>query len=178
MLDYRFPHRWPSVWCLQLVSVNPPHKKSETLMSFFMFVLTSWVFFFKRAVEQTMEMQVGREFMNLILCYFYIIYYSVIDDITGLVCGATTGHQWFPIARDHWNGALVVPCAAFPSSVDSPQKVGLMFSFMFACTSCSTNSRGSIELKCHDAYASLLCVNLTVPMVDHPDNYVTIILKV
>ena len=41
MLDQRFPNCWPSVWCLHLLPVDPPHERSEALMSSFMFVQTS-----------------------------------------------------------------------------------------------------------------------------------------
>ena len=77
----------------------------------------------KRAVEQTVDMQGRRKFMKLRLCYCYIFFKSVIDDIVVSVCGETTSHQWIPVARDHWrNETLVVQCAAIPSPVDSPHK--------------------------------------------------------
>ena len=50
-----------------------------------------------------MEMQVSRKLMKLRLCYCYVICHSVIDDIIVPVCDETTGHQWIPVARDHWS---------------------------------------------------------------------------
>ena len=41
MLDLRFPHCWPSVWCLHLFPVDPIDKRSIALMSSFMLVQTS-----------------------------------------------------------------------------------------------------------------------------------------
>ena len=52
----------------------------------------------KRAVEQTVEMQVSRKLMKLRICYYYVICHSVIDDIIVPVCDETTGHQWIPVA--------------------------------------------------------------------------------
>ena len=46
----------------------------------------------------------------------------LIDDITGPVCGETTGHRRIPVARDHWSGASVVQCVAIPTPLDSPHK--------------------------------------------------------
>ena len=87
----------------------------------------------KRAVE-TMEIQLSRKLVKLILCHCYEICHSVIDDITGPECGETISHQWIPVANDYWSGALMLQCVA-----------------MFAWMSCLTSS--------HDAYAmSLLCV--------------------
>ena len=74
----------------------------------------------ERAVEQTIEMQVSRKLMKLRLCYCDVICHSVIDDIVVSVCSETICHMWFPVARGHWGGALVVRCAANPSPVDSP----------------------------------------------------------
>ena len=70
--------------------------------------------------------------MKLILYYCYAIFHSVIDDITGPVCGETTGHLWIPVARDYWSGALVVQCAAIPSPLDSPNKRST-FVFFHVC---------------------------------------------
>ena len=65
----------------------------------------------RRAVEQTVEtMQVSRKLMKLRLCYSYVICNSVIDDFTVPVGDETTDHQWIPVARDHWSGALMVQC--------------------------------------------------------------------
>ena len=62
-------------------------------------------------------------------------------------------------------------CGDFIAGGFPSQKVGFMFSFVFARMSCLTNSRVASELKSHDAYAmSLLC--------EHQNNYVAIILKV
>ena len=77
----------------------------------------------KRAVEQTMEMQMSQKLMKLRLCYCYVIYRSVIDDIIFHVCGETTAHQWIPVVRDHWSWTLMVQCAAIPSPVDSSHKI-------------------------------------------------------
>ena len=79
-------------------------------------------FMFVQAVEQTVDMQVGRKLMKVRLCHCYVICHSVIDDVAGPVCGETTGHQRIPVARSHWSGALVVQCAAIPSPVDSPHR--------------------------------------------------------
>ena len=122
-----------------------------------------------RAVEQTVGMHVNRKVMKLRLCYCYVICNSVIDYITVPLCVETTGHQWIPVARDHWSGALVVQCAVIPSCGFPSEKV---ISFMFAWTSCSTNNRVASELNAQDAYAmSLLCVicNLTFRMVEYQD---------
>ena len=59
----------------------------------------------KRAVEQTVEMQLSRKHMKNRLCHCYVICHSVIDDITGPVCGETTGHQMIPVARGDWSEA-------------------------------------------------------------------------
>ena len=115
--------------------------------------------FSERALEQTEDMQVSRKLMKLRLCYCDVICHSVIDDIIVPVCRETTGHQWITVARvTGWNfGGPVCGesiAGGFPS-----QKVGLMFSFMFAFTICLPNNRVAIELKSQDAYAmSLLCV--------------------
>ena len=53
----------------------------------------------KRAVEQTVKMQVGRKIIKLGLCYCYVIWNSIIDDIYAPVCGETRGHPWIPVAR-------------------------------------------------------------------------------
>ena len=58
-------------------------------------------FLSKRAVEQTVEMQVSQKLMKLRLYYCYVTCHLVIDDITVPVCGETTGHQWIPVARAH-----------------------------------------------------------------------------
>ena len=73
----------------------------------------------RRAVEQTVDMKVSRKLMNLRLCYSYVICNSVIDVFTVPVCGETICHQWIPVAKDHWSGALMVQCAVTPSPVDS-----------------------------------------------------------
>ena len=78
----------------------------------------------KRAVEQTVDMQVSRQFMKLRLCYCYVICHSVIDDIIVPVC---TGHQWIPVARDHWGWTLAVQYAAIPLLVDSSHKLDVFF---------------------------------------------------
>ena len=70
--------------------------------------------------------------MKLRLCYCYIICHSVMDDINGLVCDKTTGHQWIPVPRDHWSGALVVQYAAIPSPVVSHTK-GRLDVFFHVC---------------------------------------------
>ena len=77
----------------------------------------------KRAVE-TMEIQLSRKLVKLILCHCYEICHSVIDDITGPECGETISHQWIPVANDHWSGALMLQCVA-----------------MFAWMSCLTSSQ-------------------------------------
>ena len=79
-------------------------------------------FLCKRVVEQTAKIQVSGKLMKLRLCYCNVICHSVMDDINGPVCDETAGHQWFPVARDHWLGALVVQCAVISSPVDSPHK--------------------------------------------------------
>ena len=75
---------------------------------------------YPNAVEQTVEMQVRRKLMKLILCYCYVIWHSVIDYISGPVCGETTGHQWIPVAC-----VLVVQCATISSPVVSPHKMSV-----------------------------------------------------
>ena len=82
--------------------------------------------------------------MKFRLCYCYVICHSVIDGIIAPVCGETTGHQWIPVARDHWS------------------------SIMFALKSFLTNSGYASELKSQDAYAMLF--NPTFRMVEHQDN--------
>ena len=90
------------------------------------------------------------------LCYCYAICHSVINYVSGPVCGRTTCHQWIPVARDHWSGALVVQCAAIPSPVDPPppQKIGLVLPVMLPWTSCLTNNTVASELKSPDAYTT------------------------
>ena len=56
----------------------------------------------------------SRKLMKLRLCYSYVICNSVIDDLTVPVGDETTGHQWIPVARDHWSGTLMVQCAVIP----------------------------------------------------------------
>ena len=63
-----------------------------------------------------------RKLMKLRFCCCYVICHSAIGDIIVPVCGETTGHQWIPVARDHWSWTLVVQCAAIPSPVDSSHK--------------------------------------------------------
>ena len=130
---------------------NPPHKKTKLLC------LLSCLS--KRAVEQTVEMQVSRKLMKLRLYYCNVTCHLVIDDITLPMCGETIGHQWIPVARGHWSWTLVVQCAAIPPPVDSPHKSSAWWFFMFALTSYLTNNRAASELKSLDAYAMpLLCV--------------------
>ena len=78
----------------------------------------------------------------------------------------------------------MVQCACDSTAAGFPsQKLRLMFSFMFALTSC-LNNRVASELKSQDAYAMplLSCyvsfVNPTFGMVEHQDNYVAVVLAV
>ena len=41
MLHYSFQHCWPSVGCLHLFPLDPPHNRREALVYSFMFVPTS-----------------------------------------------------------------------------------------------------------------------------------------
>ena len=47
----------------------------------------------KRAVEQTVDMQVSRKHMKVRLCHCYVICHSVIDDITG---PCVRWNHWLP----------------------------------------------------------------------------------
>ena len=76
----------------------------------------------KRAVEQTVEMQMSWKRMKFRLCYCYVICHSVIDDIIVPVCGENIYYQWISVARDHWSWTLVVQSAAISSPVDSSHK--------------------------------------------------------
>ena len=114
----------------------------------------------KRGVEQIMEMQVSRKLMKLKLCYCYVICHSVIDAVAGPVCGETTVTSEFPLqgitgVALSWSSVCHSIAGGFPS-----QKVGLMFSFMFAWASCLTNSRVASELKSNDAYAMSLLLSI------------------
>ena len=81
-----------------------------------------------------------------IILYCYGNRHSKIDDITG--SQGITGVELC------WSNMTGFHRRWYPS-----QKVGLIFSFMFAWTNCYTNCRVASGLKSHDAYAmSLLCV--------------------
>ena len=145
--------------CGVSICSNPHHKRTEALMSFSR--LSKW------AVEQTVEMQVSRKLMKFRLCYCYVICHSVIDGII-----APVWNHWSPV-DSRCKGSLELNFGG-PVCGDSiaggflSQKLGLMFSFMFALKSCLTNSGYASELKSQDAYAMLF--NPTFRMVEHQDN--------
>ena len=130
----------------------------------------------KGAVEQTVEVKMSRKLMTLRLFSCYVIHHSVIDDITGPVRRKTTGHQWFPVARDHWSGALVVQCTAIPSHKMSA------WCFLSSLPERSVKQTASLpvslnpmtRMRCH-CYVSI--DNSIFRMVEHQDYYVAIIWK-
>ena len=140
------------VWRLQLFPVVPPHKRSEALMSSFMFVQTScWTNSGYASGSKTHESQIMPLLCNLSFRNWWR-YWSCVrwNHWSPEDSRCKESLEWSfsgPVCGDSIAGG-------FPS-----QKVGLMFYLMFAWTSCFTNNRVASELKSHDAYAmSLLCV--------------------
>ena len=155
-----FPRCWPSFWRLHLFPVVPPHKRSEPLMSSFMFVLTScWTNSGDASESKIHKSQIMPLLCNLSFRNWW--------------------HYWPCVRWNHWSpedcrrkgwlewsfGGPVCDdsiAGGFPS-----QKVGLMSSFMFAWTSCLTNNRVASELK---ALKRLRC-HCVICQFDIPHNW-------
>ena len=68
--------------------------------------------------------------------FILYIWYETAFRITGTVYGESTEHQWIPLTKDQWVGALII-------------------FVMFAQTSCWINIKVAGEFKYHDGMMSL-----------------------
>ena len=109
MFDERFPHCWPSVWCLHLFQSSSQKNRSFGV-------------FFHVCPSELLNKQWRCKWVENSWNSDNVICHSVINDIIVPLCGETIGHQWIPVARDHWSLTLVVQCAAIPSPVESSHK--------------------------------------------------------
>ena len=157
---------WPKVCSLHLLRLLLTKAKLWCLLSCLS----------KRTAEEIVEMQVSRKLMKLTPCLCYVICHSLTDDITGPVCGVTTGHQWIPIAMDHWRGS------SFGGPVDSPHKRSV---WCFLLCLPGRAALPTIELPLSwDPMTRMRChyhVSFVIPtfnMVEHHDDYVIVTLKV
>ena len=138
--------------CGVSICSNPHHKRTEALMSFFMFVQTKcWTNSGDASESKTHETQIMLLLFNLSISNWW--HY----------CPCVRWNHWSPV-DSRCKGSLELNFGG-PVSGDSiagvflSQKLSLMFSFMFALKSCLTNNRDASELKSQDAYAMpLLCV--------------------
>ena len=98
----------------------------------------------------------SRTFIKLRLCYCYVICHSVIDNITGPVCGEITDHH---AVDSRCKGTLEWSFGGLVYGDSISGRFPLENYFMLARTSCLPDSIVGSELKSHDAYGmSLLCV--------------------
>ena len=134
--------------CGVSICSSPHHKRTEALMSSFMFVQTScWTNSGDASESKIHETQIMLLLCNLSFSnwWHYCLY--------------VLWNHWSPV-DSRCKGSLELNFGG-PVCADSilSQKLGLMFSFMFALTSCLTNKRVASELISQDAYAMpLLCV--------------------
>ena len=132
--------------CGVSICSNPHHKRTEALMSFFMFVQMSyWTNSGDASESKTHETQIMLLLCNLSFSNWW--HY----------CPCVRWNHWSPV-DSRCKGSLELNFGG-PVCGDSiaggflSQKLGLMFSFMFALKSCLTNSGDASELKSQDAYA-------------------------
>ena len=138
--------------CGVSICSNPPHKRTEALMSSFMFVQTScWTNSGDASESKTHETQIMLLLFNLKFSnwwhYCPCVWWNHLSPVDSRSKGSLELNFSDPVCGDSIAGG-------FPS-----QKLGLIFSFLFALTSWLTNTRVASELKSQDVYAmSLLCV--------------------
>ena len=139
--------------CGVSICSNPHHKRTEALTSSsFVFAQTScWTNNGDASESKTHETQIMLLLCNLSFSYWW--HY----------CPSVRWHHWSPVDSRckrslelNFGGPV---CSDSIAGGFLSQKLGLMFSFMFALTSCLTNNRVDSVLKSQDAYAMpLLCV--------------------
>ena len=128
------------------ICFNPHHKRAEALMSSFMFAQTiCWTNSRDARESKSHETQIMLLLCNLSFTNWW--HY----------CPYVRWNHWSPV-DSRFKGSLELNfggsvCGDSIAGGFLSQKLGLMFSFMFALTSCLTKNKVASELKSQDAYA-------------------------